>query len=83
MQRCAMQVRHHRFDDIPFAADRDGRESKYGTSRSGEDLSEIWLGSMRGSKRFILTGILASAGLFLVGWIGFLWLLIWIFPAVF
>ncbi len=50
--------------------------------KRGNGVTQIWLGSMLGTRRFILTGILAAAGLFLVAWIGFLWLMIWLFPAV-
>ncbi len=60
----------NRLDAFPIDQTRD------------EGLGDIWLGSMRGTRRFILTGILASAGLFLVAWIGFLWLMIWLFPAM-
>jgi len=65
-----MHTHRNRLDALPFEHKRE------------EGLSDIWLGSMRGTRRFILTGILASAGLFLVAWIGFLWLMIWLFPAM-
>ena len=44
---------------------------------------DVWLGSIRGTRRFIWTGILASAGIFLTVWIGLLWLMTWLMPAVF
>jgi hypothetical protein len=77
-----MHVRHHHRGDLPIRSDRGGGSSTLAAKRRDDGLDEIWLGSIRGSKRFILTGILASAGLFLVVWTAFLWLLIWLFPAI-
>jgi hypothetical protein len=77
-----MQVRHHRFGEPPFRSACESQPATFAAKNEKHSLDEVWLGSIRGSKRFIITGILASAGLFIVGWIGFLWLLIWLFPAI-
>ncbi len=81
-----MQVRHHRLDDHTVAHDRGTRRAA-GARRgdfagSRNTLDEVRLGRILGSERFFLTAIFASAGLYLVTWIGFLWMLTWLIPSV-
>lgn len=78
-----MQVRHHRLD---FTHDRGTWRAagarRGDPTRSRNSLDEVRLGRILASERFFLTAIFASAGLYLVTWIGFLWMLTWLIPTV-
>jgi CHASE2 domain-containing sensor protein len=81
-----MHVRHHRLHEPSFTRERGNRRAPetapvvpLGNAKGN---GEVTLGNIPGAERLFLTVILASAGIFLVSWIGFLWMLAWLIPTV-